>query len=51
MPNTSRWGQPLLPINIEPHLIGRMDAERDPKRIAAQQKQARLAALEAAQVN
>ena len=51
MPNTRRSGQPLLPINPEPYLIGRMDAQRDLERIATQQEQARLAALAAAQVN
>ena len=48
MPNTRRSGQPLLPINPEPRLIGRMDAQRDLERIATQQEQARLAALAAA---
>ncbi|PHT52942.1 hypothetical protein CQW23_07404 [Capsicum baccatum] len=51
MPNTRGSGQPLLPINPEPQLIGRMDAQRDIKRRAAQQEQARLAALAAAQVH
>ncbi|PHT44618.1 hypothetical protein CQW23_13776 [Capsicum baccatum] len=30
MPNTRSLGQPLLPINPEPQLIGRMDAQPDP---------------------
>ena len=51
MPNTQRSGQPLLPINPEPQLIGRMDAQRDLERMATQQEQARLTALAAAQVN
>ncbi|PHT54858.1 hypothetical protein CQW23_03344 [Capsicum baccatum] len=51
MPNTRSSGQPLLPINPEPQLIGRMDAQRDIERRAAQQEQARLAALAAAQVH
>ncbi|PHT30797.1 hypothetical protein CQW23_29608 [Capsicum baccatum] len=51
MPNTRSSGQPLLPINPEPQLIGRMDAQRDIKKRAAQQEQARLAALAAAQVH
>ncbi|PHT49293.1 hypothetical protein CQW23_13501 [Capsicum baccatum] len=51
MPNTRRSGHPLLPINPEPQLIGRMDAQRDIERRAAQQEQARLAALAAAQVH
>ncbi|KAF3626808.1 ATP synthase subunit beta, chloroplastic [Capsicum annuum] len=51
MPNTRRSGQPLLPINPEPHLTGRMDAQRDLERMATQQEQARLTALAAAQVN
>ncbi|PHT60024.1 hypothetical protein CQW23_02387 [Capsicum baccatum] len=50
MPNTQHSGQPLLPINPEPQLIGRMDAQRDIERRAAQQEQARLAALAAAKV-
>ncbi|PHT30167.1 hypothetical protein CQW23_30243 [Capsicum baccatum] len=29
MPNTQSSGQPLLPINPEPQLIGRMGAQRD----------------------
>ncbi|PHT31728.1 hypothetical protein CQW23_28065 [Capsicum baccatum] len=40
MPNTQSSGQPLLPINPEPHLIGRMDAQRDIERRAAQQEHA-----------
>ncbi|PHT39596.1 hypothetical protein CQW23_18450 [Capsicum baccatum] len=51
MPNTRSLGQPLLPINPEPHRIGRMDAQREIERRAAQQEQARLAALAAAQVH
>ncbi|PHT48005.1 Sulfate transporter 1.3 [Capsicum baccatum] len=51
MPNTRGSGQPLLPINPEPQLIDRMDAQRDIERRAAQQEQARLAALAAAQVH
>ncbi|PHT48148.1 hypothetical protein CQW23_12356 [Capsicum baccatum] len=51
MPNTQSSGQPLLPINLEPQLIGRLDAQRDIERRAAQQEQARLAALAAAQVH
>ncbi|PHT31108.1 hypothetical protein CQW23_27445 [Capsicum baccatum] len=51
MPNTRSSSQPLLPINPEPHLIGRMDAQRNVKRRAAQLEQARLAALAAAQVH
>ncbi|PHT27404.1 hypothetical protein CQW23_32992 [Capsicum baccatum] len=51
MPNTRSSSQPLLPINPEPHHIGRMDAQRDIERRAAQQEQARLAALPAAQVH
>ncbi|PHT40482.1 hypothetical protein CQW23_19336 [Capsicum baccatum] len=50
MPNTRSFDQPLLPINPKPQLIGRMNAQRDIERRAAQQKQARLAALAAAQV-
>ncbi|PHT40297.1 hypothetical protein CQW23_19151 [Capsicum baccatum] len=51
MPNTRSSGQPLLPINPEPQLIGRMEAQRDIERRASQQEQARLAALAAAQVH
>ncbi|PHT38832.1 hypothetical protein CQW23_22405 [Capsicum baccatum] len=51
MPNTRSSGQPLLPINLEPQRIGRMEAQRDIERRAAQQEQARLAALAAAQVH
>ncbi|PHT44993.1 hypothetical protein CQW23_14151 [Capsicum baccatum] len=51
MPNTQSLGQPLLPINPEPQFIGRMDAQCDIERRAAQQEQARLAALAAAQVH
>ncbi|PHT50567.1 hypothetical protein CQW23_10314 [Capsicum baccatum] len=51
MPNTLRSGQPLLPINPEPQLIGRMEAQRDIERRAPQLQQARLAALAAAQVH
>ncbi|PHT34288.1 hypothetical protein CQW23_26088 [Capsicum baccatum] len=50
MPNTRSSGQPLLPINPKPYLIGRMDAQRDIEKRAGQQEQARLAALAAAQV-
>ncbi|PHT50190.1 hypothetical protein CQW23_09937 [Capsicum baccatum] len=51
MLNTRRSGQPLLPINLEPQLIGRMDSQRDIERRVAQQEQARLASLAAAQVH
>ncbi|PHT43019.1 hypothetical protein CQW23_17044 [Capsicum baccatum] len=51
MPNTRSLGQPLLPLNPELQLIGRMDAQRDIERRATQQDQARLAALAAAQVH
>ncbi|PHT32091.1 hypothetical protein CQW23_28428 [Capsicum baccatum] len=51
MSNTRSSGLPLLPINPEPQLIGRMEAQRDIERRAAQQEQARLAALAAAQVH
>ncbi|PHT32416.1 hypothetical protein CQW23_28753 [Capsicum baccatum] len=51
MPNSRSSGQPLLPINLEPQRIGRMEAQRDIKRRAAQQEQARLAALAAAPVH
>ncbi|PHT28407.1 hypothetical protein CQW23_31988 [Capsicum baccatum] len=51
MPNTRSSGQLLLPINPEPQLIGRMDAQRDIERRAAQQEKAILAALAAAQVH
>ncbi|PHT59493.1 hypothetical protein CQW23_01856 [Capsicum baccatum] len=51
MANTQSSGQTLLPINPEPQLIGRMEAQRDIDRRAAQQEQARLAALAAAQVH
>ncbi|PHT48080.1 hypothetical protein CQW23_12288 [Capsicum baccatum] len=51
MPNTRSSGQPLLPINPEPQLIGRMEVQRDIERRAAQQEQDRLAALAAAQVH
>ncbi|PHT31109.1 Zinc finger A20 and AN1 domain-containing stress-associated protein 8 [Capsicum baccatum] len=51
LPNTRSSGLPLLPINPEPHLIGRMDAQRDIERRAAQLEQARLAALAVAQVH
>ncbi|PHT34595.1 hypothetical protein CQW23_26395 [Capsicum baccatum] len=50
MPNTRSSSLPLLPINPEPQLIGRMKAQRDIDRRAAQQEQARLAALAAAQI-
>ncbi|PHT36212.1 hypothetical protein CQW23_23912 [Capsicum baccatum] len=50
-PNTRNSGQPFLPINPEPQLIGRMEVQRDIERRAAQQEQARLAALAAAQVH
>ncbi|PHT44817.1 hypothetical protein CQW23_13975 [Capsicum baccatum] len=36
MPNTRSSGQPLFPINAEPQLIGRMDAQRDIERRVAQ---------------
>ncbi|PHT28217.1 hypothetical protein CQW23_32180 [Capsicum baccatum] len=39
MPNIRSSGQLLLPINPEPHLIGRMDAQRNLERMAAQQEQ------------
>ncbi|PHT42642.1 hypothetical protein CQW23_16667 [Capsicum baccatum] len=51
IPNTRSSGQPLFPINPEPQLIGNMDAQRDIERRAAQQEQARLAALVVAQVH
>ncbi|PHT43213.1 hypothetical protein CQW23_17238 [Capsicum baccatum] len=51
MPNTQSSGQPLLPINLQPQLIGRMDAQRDIERRVAQQEQARLVVLAAAQVH
>ncbi|PHT58579.1 hypothetical protein CQW23_00942 [Capsicum baccatum] len=50
MPHTRSSGQPLLPINPEPQRIGRMEAQDEIERMAAQQEQARLAALAAAQV-
>ncbi|PHT36293.1 hypothetical protein CQW23_23993 [Capsicum baccatum] len=51
MPNSRSSGQPLLPINPKPQLIGRMEAQRDIERRAAQQEQARLDVLAAAQVH
>ncbi|PHT48236.1 hypothetical protein CQW23_12444 [Capsicum baccatum] len=51
MPHTRSSGQPLLPINPEPQCIGRMEAQHEIERMAAQQEQARLAALAAAQVH
>ncbi|PHT32245.1 hypothetical protein CQW23_28582 [Capsicum baccatum] len=51
MPHTRSSGQPLLPINPEPQRIGRMEAQHKIERMAAQQEQARLAALAAAQVH
>ncbi|PHT24628.1 hypothetical protein CQW23_35679 [Capsicum baccatum] len=51
MPHTRSSSQPLLPINPEPQRIGRMEAQAEIERMAAQQKQARLAALAAAQVH
>ncbi|PHT31520.1 hypothetical protein CQW23_27857 [Capsicum baccatum] len=51
MPNTRSLVQPLLPINSEPHLTGRIDAQRDIQRRADQQEQARLVALAATQVH
>ncbi|PHT36007.1 hypothetical protein CQW23_23707 [Capsicum baccatum] len=38
MPHTRSSGQPLLPINPEPQLIGRMDAQCDIERRDAQQE-------------
>ncbi|PHT28488.1 hypothetical protein CQW23_31913 [Capsicum baccatum] len=51
MPNTQSFSQPLLPINLEPQRIGRMEVQRDIERKDAQPEQARLAALAAAQVH
>ncbi|PHT49469.1 Calpain-type cysteine protease DEK1 [Capsicum baccatum] len=51
MPHTRSSGQPLLPINPEPQRIGRIDAQTEIERMAAQQEQARLSALTAAQVH
>ncbi|PHT43102.1 hypothetical protein CQW23_17127 [Capsicum baccatum] len=51
MPHTRSSGQPLLPINPEPQRIGRMEAQAEIERMAAQQEQAILAALAAAQVH
>ncbi|PHT55069.1 hypothetical protein CQW23_03555 [Capsicum baccatum] len=51
MPHTRSSGQPLLPFNPEPHRIGRMEAQQEIERRAAQQEQARLATLAAAQVH
>ncbi|PHT34510.1 DNA-directed RNA polymerase subunit beta [Capsicum baccatum] len=51
MPNTQSSGQPLLPINLEPQRIGRLEVQRDIERRAAQQEQARLSTLAAAQVH
>ncbi|PHT29322.1 hypothetical protein CQW23_31081 [Capsicum baccatum] len=51
MPYTRSSGQPLLPFNPEPHHIGRMEAQQEIEKRAAQQEQARLPALAAAQVH
>ncbi|PHT28016.1 hypothetical protein CQW23_32386 [Capsicum baccatum] len=51
MPHTRSSGQPLLPINLEPQRISRMEAQVEIKRIATQQEQARLDALAATQVH
>ncbi|PHT44943.1 hypothetical protein CQW23_14101 [Capsicum baccatum] len=51
MPHTRSSGQPLLPINPEPQRIGRMEAQHEIERMAAQQEQARIVALAAAQVH
>ncbi|PHT48304.1 Acidic endochitinase [Capsicum baccatum] len=51
MPHTRSSGQPLLSINPEPQRIGRMEAQTEIERMAAQQEQARLAALAASQVH
>ncbi|PHT29434.1 hypothetical protein CQW23_30970 [Capsicum baccatum] len=37
MPHTRSSGQPLLPINLEPQRIGRMEAQHKIERMAAQQ--------------
>ncbi|PHT45054.1 hypothetical protein CQW23_14212 [Capsicum baccatum] len=51
MPHTRSSGQPLLPINPKPQRVGRMEAQHKIERMAAQQEQAILAALAAAQVH
>ncbi|PHT49338.1 hypothetical protein CQW23_09085 [Capsicum baccatum] len=51
MPHTRSSGQPLLPINIEPQRIGRMEAQAEIEMMATQQEEARLVALAAAQVH
>ncbi|PHT45402.1 hypothetical protein CQW23_14560 [Capsicum baccatum] len=51
MPHTRSSGQPLLPINPELQRIGRMEAQAEIERRAAQHEKARLAALAAAQVH
>ncbi|PHT27627.1 hypothetical protein CQW23_32770 [Capsicum baccatum] len=51
MPHTRSSGQPLLPINPEPQRIGRMEVQHEIERTDAQQEQARLASLAAAQVH
>ncbi|PHT51635.1 Pentatricopeptide repeat-containing protein [Capsicum baccatum] len=51
VPHTRSSGKPLLPINPEPYRIGRMEAQRDIERRAAQQEKARLAAMAASQVH
>ncbi|PHT50428.1 hypothetical protein CQW23_10175 [Capsicum baccatum] len=43
MPHTGSSGQPLLPINPEPQRIGRMEAQAEIERMAAQQHDAEIA--------